>query len=150
MPGKKILVLFSEPKIWNWEPSIEIRTKIAFVSKVSFYSLHPRTHNLIWVTLIWGFTLYHIFNSDFDFIWSYMWLIYGISGCFGASVIVYIGYKFVEARIFRKKRPVPRPTPACPKKLTHKETIVHKWNSKWLQQLRKPYCIYDLYNTYII
>ena len=36
--------------------------------------------------------------SDSVFVW-YMWLIYGISGCVGGSVVIYLSYKFIAAKI---------------------------------------------------
>lgn len=40
-------------------------------------------------------SVYPIFYSDSDFVWSYMWLIYGISGFIGAAVVIYLTYKFI-------------------------------------------------------
>ena len=56
------------------------------------------------------------FNSEYGFIWSYILLIYGISGCFGASVVIYVLYNFVKAKVMRSKIKPPPTTPTCPRK----------------------------------
>ena len=52
-----------------------------------------------------------------------MWLIYGVSGCFGALVVIYLTYKFIAAKTINYLFPsrLPPNTPTCPKKLSFPE-----------------------------
>ena len=49
-----------------------------------------------------------------------MWLIYGVSGCFGALVVIYITYKLIAAKTINYFCPsrLPPNTPNRPKKLS--------------------------------
>ena len=103
----------SKQKIWNSEHH-GIHQNIAFVSKVrnilkiitivSVSKLPQVEIGLVellhGVVKTWWppMTRTRLFFSDSVFLW-YMWLIYGISGCFGGSVVIYLTYKFIAAKI---------------------------------------------------
>ena len=49
-----------------------------------------------------------------------MWLIYGVSGCFSALVVIYFTYKFIAAKTINYFCPsrLPPNTPIRPKKIS--------------------------------
>ena len=81
-------------------------TNIVFVIKVLESQFH-------------AISVHPIFYLDSDFVWSYMWLIYGISGFIGAAVVIYLTYKFIAETLHYlcPSRFMPD-TPARPRKLS--------------------------------